>query len=137
MASPISNQPNTIPLHVVYVTRDSIEYNEDIVEFCTVKGLRFSSRPFDSTKYKHDRYEITRLPAMHVYLKNVYQMTIYPNEDPIKSIEQSIAKYKEEQARISSLEWLKKKLKNPFQKRQIWQIQAEIVETPTVFTNPM
>ena len=49
----------------------------------------------------------------------------------------NIAKYKEEQTRISSLEWLKKKLKNPFQKRRIWQIQAEIVEMPTVFTNPM
>jgi hypothetical protein len=137
MASPISNQPNTIPLHIVYVTRDSIEYKEDIVEFCSAKGLRFSSRLFDSTKYKHDRYEISRLPAMHVYLKNIYQATLYTNEDPIKSIEQSIAKYKEDQARISSLEWLKKKLKNPFRKRRIWQIQAEIVETPTIFTNPM
>ena len=130
----LKSQPNTIPIHIVYVTGDSIEPHEDIIAFCEAKGLSFTERPFDSREYKHDRYEIFRLPAIHVYLKNIRQMTIYPNEDPIKSIENCITEYKETKPRISTLQWLKKSLKFP---KRRWQVQAEIVETPTAFTNPM
>ena len=108
MSFPVKNEPNTIPLHVVYVTVDSINTHGDIFEFCKDKGIRFSSRPYDSDKYKHDRYEISRLPAIHIYLKNVFQATVYPNEEPIVSIESYIKKYENiQKARSARAAWWK------------------------------
>lgn len=143
MSSPISNEPNTIPIRIVYVTGDSIEPPEDILKFCETNGLRFTERDFDSVQYSDDRYEITRLPAIHVYVKNIRQMTIYPNENPIESIDLCIKQYEADKARMSNLDWLKLKLKDfkarswkrPIFKKRSLQVQAEIVDSN--FTNPM
>ena len=106
MSFPVKNEPNTIPLHIVYVTLDSIDTDVDIFDFCKEKGIRFSSRLYDSEKYQHDRYEIYRLPAIHIYLKNVFQATVYPNEEPITSIESYITKYENVQkARSARAAW--------------------------------
>ena len=144
MSSPISNQPNTIPIHIVYVTGDSIEPYEDIFQFCETKGLRFTERDFDSVQYSDDRYEITRLPAIHVYLKSIRQMTIYPNENAIESIDICIKQYEADKARMSNLDWIKLKLndfrarswsKKPIFKRRVLPVKAEVVTSD--FTNPM
>ena len=144
MSSPISNEPNTIPIHIVYVTGDYIEPPEDILKFCETNGLRFTERDFDSVKYSDDRYEITRLPAIHVYLKKIRQMTIFLNENPIESIDICIKQYEADKARMTNLDWIKLKLKDfqarswkkkPIFKRRTLQVQGEIVEAH--FNNPM
>jgi len=144
MSSPISNEPNTIPIHVVYVTGDYIEPPEDILKFCETNGLRFTERHFDSIQYNDDRYEIARLPAIHVYLKKIWQMTIYPNENPIESIDVCIKQYEADKGRMSNLDWIKLKLKDfqtrswkkkPIFKKSSLKLHGEIVET--YFNNPI
>lgn len=127
---------NTIPLHVVYVTADSSEYKGDITDFCKEYGIRFTSRLFDSDKYRHDRYEIGRLPALHIYTEKMYKMTVYMNESPIECIKACILEYEETQRRRAArAKWWKDRIKNFFKRAPI--LHTELVETPVAYDNPM
>ena len=130
---------NTIPLHVVYVTADSSEYKGDITTFCEKHGIRFTSRLFDSDKYSHDRYEIGRLPALHIYTEKILQMTVYMNESPVECIEACLHEYEEkERKRAERMKWWRNQLKKytSFIKRMP-KSETEIVETPVIYENPM
>jgi len=128
---------NTIPLHVVYVTADSTEYQGDIKDFCKEHGIHFTSRLFDSDKYRHDRYEIGRLPALHIYTEKLYQMTVYMNESHIECIEACILEYKAlQKKRAERAKWWKDRIKNLFFKRPSIR-HTELVETPVAYDNPM
>lgn len=138
---PLSATPsNTIPLHVVYVTADSSEYKGDITTFCEEHGIRFTSRLFDSDKYRDDRYEIGRLPALHIYTEKIYQTTVYMNESPVECIEACLYEYEEkERKRAERAKWWRNQLKKytSFIKRMPLSTKTEIVETPVAYENPM
>lgn len=90
MPSITAMKPITIPLHIVYVMDDSNTYDQDILDYCADNGFRFTSRPFNSQKYSDDRYNISQLPALHVYLKNGYKDTLYPSSKIFDSIEKHV-----------------------------------------------
>lgn len=68
----------------------------------------FITRRYNSTKYSNDRHYITSLPAFHVYVKQIYKLTTFPNKDVLKLIKNEISLYKhkllEEQRRIEARE---------------------------------
>ena len=65
-------------IHIVYVTKDYMAYDEDVLEFCAERGIKFTFREFDSIKYSDDRDNIRSLPAIHLYIKTLYRDTLYP-----------------------------------------------------------
>jgi bisphosphoglycerate-dependent phosphoglycerate mutase len=85
---------NTMPLHIVYVTEDSID--EDILEKCAEKRIRFTSRSYD-TKYSDDRQNITSLPAMHLYINKAYETTLYPTHTLFDTIDWYCSKYEHDE----------------------------------------
>jgi hypothetical protein len=68
----------------------------------------FTTRLYDSTKYSNDRDVITRLPAFHVHIRNIYNRTFYANTRPLDHINECIALYlKSEDEKIQRrLRWI-------------------------------
>jgi hypothetical protein len=54
--------------------------------FCAEHRIAFSLRPFNSEAFVQDREYITKLPAFHIYYKDEYEKSFYPNEDVAKEI---------------------------------------------------
>ena len=53
----------------------------------------FSTRLYDSQKYTNDRHVITRLPAFHVHIRNIYDRTFYANTRPLDHINECVILY--------------------------------------------
>lgn len=54
--------------------------------FCAEHRISFGLRPFNSEAFVQDREYITKLPAFHIYYKDEYEKSFYPNEDVAKEI---------------------------------------------------
>jgi hypothetical protein len=70
------------------------EVMEQVVKYCIGKSIPCTVREFDSWKYNHDRANITKLPAIHIYRGALYQRTIYLDNNPIDYIDICIQKNK-------------------------------------------
>lgn len=70
-------------------------------------GALYTTRIYDSNKFSEDRYEIERLPAFHIYIKNRYIKTFYPNTRPLQHVDESIERYikRQEEKKIQASRW--------------------------------
>ena len=103
---------SNLPIHICCVLDEYSDFNDPVIhqirDHCNKNNVLFTTRIYDSSKYNHDRDYIEWLPALHIYIKKIYQKTYYPNTRPIQHINEAIELYKK---RIES-----KKLK-----KQIWR----------------
>jgi len=84
----------TYPVRICCVVDDLSDSNPDILKIkahAHVSGASFLTRIYDSRKYNDDCYQITRLPAFHIYINGLYNRTFYPNTRPLQHIDESIA----------------------------------------------
>lgn len=90
-----------LPIKVVIVLSElndqPNEALQSIRKFCIDENLIVETRAYDSSRYNHDRDQISRLPAMHMYVKNIHQLTFYPNGRPIQIIQAAIEMYTTQQ----------------------------------------
>lgn len=93
---------------------------KEIRDYCNDSALIFESRTYDSWKYKQDRDEILRLPALHIAVNGLWCRTFYPNTRPLQHIEEVVNEY------LARLE--KKRLKKGRFKRRLRAL-AERVRT--------
>ena len=84
-------------MEVHYVYQTSMDINDPIMrkvqEFCEYFRLGFRIRKFDSVELEEDRDNITQLPAIQVYIRKYYEDTIYPNNQPIQSLQELFCKF--------------------------------------------
>jgi len=89
--------PQKLPIKVVFVFGEMAEQQNEVIQsirkFCVDQNLLVETRKYDSDLYRHDRDQIARLPAMHLYVQNIHQITFYPNGRPIQIIQIAIEKY--------------------------------------------
>ena len=89
------------PVQVVCVVRTLEDANMETIQavrkFAQEEKVNFETRLYDSIKYRHDRDEISSLPAFHIYMKGRYEKTFYPNGRPFQIIDDYITLYLEEQ----------------------------------------
>jgi hypothetical protein len=79
---------------IVYELSDFDEELKDLRIKCHEMNVMFITRRYNSTKYSNDRHYITSLPAFHIYVKEIYKSTIYPNMNPLKIIKNEMSLYK-------------------------------------------
>lgn len=143
-----SSQPKSIAFHVIYVKGDYTDKNNELVKFCEERGIRYTSRLFNSSKYSDDRYNIEQLPAIHIYDDISYQKTLYPTHTLFDILTEHYKEYERrmEEKRQRKIIWKKEftKVYSLFKRVvTIGKTQAEkgeqteqVLETPT-FANPM
>lgn len=56
----------------------------------TDSGIIIHTRLFDSSKYVHDRDDIERLPAFHLYINKLYTDTFYLDNKPYEIIDRAV-----------------------------------------------
>jgi hypothetical protein len=85
----------------VVASNDNCDLMPDIANYIRDRDIPFDLREFDSWKYSHDRHNITRLPAFHIYHGSIYLKTFYPNENYEKIIEECSVECEKRSARIN------------------------------------
>jgi len=100
------------PVNICCVVNDYADANTcktiaGIKAYTLESGAMYTTRMYDSRKISEDRYEIQRLPAFHIYIKNRYIKTFYPNTRPLQHIDESIERYikREEEKVIYTARW--------------------------------
>jgi len=101
MSNPLHNvihkvEKTTHPITVKCVVDNLSEISKDIQairEYSHSLNILFITREYNSRKYSDDRIYIERLPAFHIYVKNTYKRTFYPNTRPYQIIQQTVEKY--------------------------------------------
>ena len=71
---------------VCFVYKDEVDY-AFLRDFCEHRGIEYDSRYFNSYKYKIDRENIIRLPAIHVIEDNSWIDTVYPSVQSVEKID--------------------------------------------------
>lgn len=93
--------PQRLPIKVVFVLKELEDQHSEVLQtikkFCQEELLQIETRTYDSSKYRHDRDEIIRLPAFHLYVGKNLEQTFYPNGRPIQIIQVQIERYKRKQ----------------------------------------
>ena len=106
-----NNEDVIMHIHIVYVTKDYMRYDDEILEFCAERGIRFTFREFDSIKYSDDRDNIKSLPAMHLYIKKLYRDTLYPTHTLFDSLNKYYQDYHnkpyKQEKKTSYISWIK------------------------------
>jgi hypothetical protein len=97
----LSSVPQKLPIKVVFVLKELEDQHSEVLrtikQYCQEEQLMVETRQYDSSKYKHDRDEVARLPAFHLYLNGILEQTFYPNGCPIQIIQVQIERYKRKQ----------------------------------------
>ena len=100
--SPISSKQKSLhPMKVTCIIDRKerfIDTTFNVVEtHCNDIGIQYEIRGFQSSKYSDDRYNITKLPAFHIYTDGLYETTFYTNDDVIEMIDCYFEKMKEKE----------------------------------------
>jgi hypothetical protein len=72
---------------------------EEIKEQALKYGMSVSTRLYDARKNSIDRYEVTKLPAFHIFVEQDHIKTFYPDseEDPNLYLEEGLDFYRKRQ----------------------------------------
>lgn len=72
---------------------------EEIKEQALKYGMSVSTRLYDARKNSVDRYEVTKLPAFHIFVEQDHIKTFYPDsdEDANQYLEESLDFYRRRQ----------------------------------------
>jgi hypothetical protein len=93
----LAQLPEKLPIKVVLVLSELDDQKNEALQtirkYCVDQNLVVETRTYDSNKYNHDRDQIARLPALHLYVKNIHQITFYPNGRPIQIIQATMEMY--------------------------------------------
>jgi len=107
-------------LHYVYDS--NVDTNDPILrkilEFCNGRDISVKLREFDSHTNDEDKDYITHLPALNIYVRGVYQDTIYPDFKPIQFLSLEYEKFQLKELEMES-------------KKQIWE--ARIKHLKSIF----
>ena len=86
-----------LPIHICCVLDEYSDYDDPLLhkirDHCIKSNVLFTSRIYDSYKYNCDRDYIERLPALHIFVKQLPIKTYYPNTRPIQHIDETVAQY--------------------------------------------
>ena len=86
-----------LPIHICCVIDEYTDYNDPIIHsirnHCVKNNVLFTARIYDSYKYNCDRDYIERLPAVHIFMKQLYQKTYYLNGRPLQNVDDIIKVY--------------------------------------------
>ena len=89
--------PRRLPVVVTYVMREQRDSMDaavkDIRDLCNDWNLMFETRLYDSLKFRVDRDEVLRLPALHIAVNGRWSRTFYPNTRPLQHIEEVVNEY--------------------------------------------
>ncbi len=89
--------PRRLPITITLVIRNMDHYNtaefKQLREFCATQNIMWDTREYDSYRYRHDRDEISALPALHAHINGYHERTFYPNTRPIQHIQEVITVY--------------------------------------------
>jgi hypothetical protein len=85
------------PIKIYCVISENTENTEieEIKEHTSNLGIHFHTRHYDSRKYSDDRYNITSLPAFHIYYGRSYVKTFH--ETPLDTIDDCVREYEKKQ----------------------------------------
>jgi len=108
----VQTKKTEYPVNICCVVNDYADANTcktiaGIKAHTLESGAMYTTRMYDSRKIIEDRYEIQRLPAFHIYIKNRYIKTFYPNTRPLQHVDESIERYikREEEKKIYTARW--------------------------------
>ena len=87
----------------VVASKEQSEPIPDIENYIEDRDIPFHIREFDSWKYSHDRHNISRLPAFHIYHGSIYIKTFYPDEKYQQIIEECSVECEKRSARMSRI----------------------------------
>jgi len=122
-------------LNPLYVKDEFIRYRKDfeivglyknrledrvfdtVIEFCRKNSVAFRLEPF-SSGVEEDRECVVKLPAFHVYYKEQYMTTFYPEDSVGKVLVGCVAKIKKEIA-AGKLSWFRMPTFSLFNARKI------------------
>lgn len=94
-AAPAVRKPILVTC-VVGALQDAAAENIQVIKkFVLEKGLLFETREYNSWSSNHDRDQIERLPAFHLYMNSIYQTTFYPDGRPLQIILDTMRRYEE------------------------------------------
>lgn len=84
------NAKKMYPISVEYVFKPD-HHSENlsvklIRDYCHMMNIKFSARKYDSVNIMEDKTLIEKLPALHIYIKNVHTKITYPDEDTLTSL---------------------------------------------------
>ena len=108
----LSSGPSVPAISIVGVTESgkmSEEHSELFMKLqgiCSEKGYDLRMRAFECWKYSADRNEITSLPAFHVYVANLYRLTIFPEDHLFERLESFVKEHEERKAKKKE-SWIK------------------------------
>lgn len=84
------NAKKMYPISVEYVFENEYDPKDSTIQliknYCDMMDIKFCCRKYDSVKCTEDKTLIERLPAIHVYIKDVHAKLSYPDEHPIHSL---------------------------------------------------
>jgi hypothetical protein len=86
----VAQPTQRLPLKVVCVVKSLSDAGADnlqaVKKFALESGLMYETREYNSWKYNHDCDYVTVLPAFHLYIRESYRVTFYPDTRPLQII---------------------------------------------------
>lgn len=86
-----------LPIHICCVLDEYSDFNNPIIhgirDHCIQNHVLFTTRIYDSSKYRCDCDYIERLPALHIFIKRAHIKTYYPDTRPIQHVDDAIKLY--------------------------------------------
>jgi uncharacterized membrane protein len=85
------NAKKMYPISVEYVFETEYERDDKTIkliwEYCDLMGITFRIRKYDSLTILEDKTLVEKLPAVHIYIKNVHAKITYPDkENPLDAL---------------------------------------------------
>lgn len=84
------NAKKMYPISVDYVFKTDYDPTDAtiklICDYCVMMDIKFRLRKFDSMRFVEDKALIEKLPAVHVYIKNVHAAISYPEDNPLQPL---------------------------------------------------
>ena len=99
----LTNSRSQMKICQVIASNENCDLMPDIANYIEDRDIPFRIREFDSWKYSHDRHNITRLPAFHIYHDTIYLKTFYPNEKYQQIIEECSVECEKRSARMTRM----------------------------------
>ena len=87
---------------VSYIVKDMYSDNssEEIKIFCQTRNINFICREYNSNTSIEDKENIASLPAIHVYVNNIFSNTYHLKDGLINCIEDEIKVYEAKEKRM-------------------------------------
>jgi hypothetical protein len=86
-ANQLNNSKKMYPISVEYVFETDYDPKDPcvklVIDYCKMMEIKFRARKYDSINIEEDKTLIEKLPAIHIYIKNVHRQITYPDNDSL------------------------------------------------------